>query len=168
MITTEIAIFAQESPLSFIDKNLLENEVVIYRAQMHWIIFLNTFIYLLLSVLACAFNLRLAQSNQLLWAISLLGLLLALISGISSYIRYKTSEFAITNKRVLIKIGFIRRHSLEVLLHKVEGIGVNQSILGRVFGFGTITVTGTGGTKETFDQIAAPLEFRKQVQANLS
>jgi uncharacterized membrane protein YdbT with pleckstrin-like domain len=69
---------------------------------------------------------------------------------------------------VLIKIGFIQRHSLEVLLHKVEGIGVNQSIFGRILGFGTITVTGTGGTKETFDLIAAPLEFRKQVQANLS
>lgn len=154
--------------MSFIDKNLLTNEVVIYRAHMHWVIFLNTFLYLLLSITACGFNLRLTEPNQLLWAISILGLLLAFISSITGYIRYKTSEFAITNKRVLIKIGFIQRHSLEVLLHKVEGIGVNQSILGRILGFGTITVTGTGGTKETFDLIAAPLEFRKQVQANLS
>jgi len=154
--------------LSFIDKNLLANEVVIYRAHMHWVIFLNTFLYLLLSIVVCGFNLRLTEPNQLLWAISILGLLLAFISSITGYIRYKTSEFAITNKRVLIKIGFIQRHSLEVLLHKVEGIGVNQSILGRILGFGTITVTGTGGTKETFDLIAAPLEFRKQVQANLS
>lgn len=154
--------------MSFIDKNLLANEVVIYRAHVHWVIFLNTFLYLLLSIAACGFNLRLTEPNQLLWAISILGLLLAFISSITGYIRYKTSEFAITNKRVLIKIGFIQRHSLEVLLHKVEGIGVNQSILGRILGFGTITVTGTGGTKETFDLIAAPLEFRKQVQANLS
>lgn len=154
--------------MSFIDKNLLTNEVVIYRAHVHWVIFLNTFLYLLLSIAACGFNLRLTEPNQLLWAISILGLLLAFISSITGYIRYKTSEFAITNKRVLIKIGFIQRHSLEVLLHKVEGIGVNQSILGRILGFGTITVTGTGGTKETFDLIAAPLEFRKQVQANLS
>jgi uncharacterized membrane protein YdbT with pleckstrin-like domain len=154
--------------LSFIDKNLLANEVVIYRAHVHWVIFLNTFLYLLLSIVACGFNLRLTEPNQLLWAISILGLMLAFISSITGYIRYKTSEFAITNKRVLIKIGFIQRHSLEVLLHKVEGIGVNQSIFGRILGFGTITVTGTGGTKETFDLIAAPLEFRKQVQANLS
>lgn len=154
--------------MSFIEKNLLENEAVVYRAHVHWIIFLNTFLYLLLSVVACAFNLRQAEPSQLLWAICLLSLLLALIAAINSYIHYKTSEFAITNKRVLIKVGFIRRHSLEVLLHKVEGIGVNQSILGRILGFGTITVTGTGGTKETFDRIASPLEFRKQVQANLS
>lgn len=154
--------------MSFIEKNLLENEAVIYRAHVHWIIFLNAFLYLLLSVVACAFNLRQAEPSQFLWAICLLSLLLTLIAAISSYIHYKTSEFAITNKRVLIKVGFIRRHSLEVLLHKVEGIGVNQSILGRILGFGTITVTGTGGTKETFDRIASPLEFRKQVQANLS
>ena len=154
--------------MSFIDKNLLSNEVVIYRANLHWAIFINAFVYLSLSVLTCAFNVWITEPNQILWTISLLALVFALISGISSYIRLKTSEFPITNKRVLIKAGFIRRHSLEVLLHKVEGIGVNQSILGRIFGFGTIIVTGTGGTKETFDQIDSPLEFRKQVQAHLS
>ncbi|MGQ2964579.1 PH domain-containing protein [Methylophilus sp.] len=154
--------------MSFIDKNLLSNEVVIYRARLHWIIFFNTLLYLLLSVIVCGYNLASAEPRQLLWSISALALLMACISAISSYIRHMTSEFAITNKRVLIKVGFIQRHSLEVLLHKVEGIGVNQSILGRVFGFGTIIVTGTGGTKETFDQIASPLEFRKQVQMHLA
>lgn len=154
--------------MSFIDKNLLSNEVVIYRARLHWIIFFNALLYLLLSVIVCGYNLASAEPKQLLWSISALSLLMACISGISSYIRHMTSEFAITNKRVLIKVGFIQRHSLEVLLHKVEGIGVNQSILGRVLGFGTIIVTGTGGTKETFDQIASPLEFRKQVQMHLA
>jgi uncharacterized membrane protein YdbT with pleckstrin-like domain len=154
--------------VSFIEKNLLANEVVIYRAKLHWIIFLNAILYLLLSLLTCASSFYFSDGHQLLLSISLLALLLALISGITGLIRHKTSEFAITNKRVLIKIGFIKRHSLEVLLSKVEGIGVNQSILGRLLGFGTIIVTGTGGTKETFDQIAAPLEFRRQVQANLS
>lgn len=154
--------------MSFIEKNLLANEVIIYRANMHWIIFLNTILYLLLSLITCVFSFKQTEGSQLLLAIILLGLLFALISGISSFIRYKTSEFAITNKRVLIKIGFIQRHSLEVLLTKVEGIGVNQSILGRILGYGTIIVTGTGGTKETFDRIASPLEFRSQVQANLS
>jgi uncharacterized membrane protein YdbT with pleckstrin-like domain len=154
--------------VSFIEKNLLANEVVIYRAKLHWIIFLNAILYLLLSVLTCAFSFYFSDGHQLLLSISLLALLLAFISGINGLIRHTTSEFAITNKRVLIKIGFIKRHSLEVLLSKVEGIGVNQSILGRLLGFGTIIVTGTGGTKETFDQIAAPLKFRQQVQANLS
>lgn len=154
--------------MSFIDNHLLADETVLYRARLHWIIFLHSFIYLLISMLTCAFSFREATTSQLLSTISVLALLLAFVTGLGSFIRYKTSEFAITNKRVLIKVGFIRRHSLEVLLQKVEGIGVNQTILGRLLGYGTIIVTGTGGTRETFDQIAAPLEFRRQVQTHLS
>jgi uncharacterized membrane protein YdbT with pleckstrin-like domain len=84
------------------------------------------------------------------------------------WIRASSSEFAITNKRVLIKVGLVRRHSLELLLQKVEGIGVDQSILGRILGYGTITVSGVGGTKEAFRMISSPLEFRRQVQASLA
>jgi uncharacterized membrane protein YdbT with pleckstrin-like domain len=68
---------------------------------------------------------------------------------------------------VLIKIGLIRRHSLELLLQKVEGIGVDQSLAGRILGYGTITVTGTGGTRESFQRISRPMEFRRQVQASV-
>jgi uncharacterized membrane protein YdbT with pleckstrin-like domain len=74
----------------------------------------------------------------------------------------------VTNRRVLIKVGFIRRHSLELLLPKVEGIAVDQGILGRILGYGTIIVTGTGGTKEPFRNIIAPMEFRKMVQQQTS
>jgi uncharacterized membrane protein YdbT with pleckstrin-like domain len=81
-----------------------------------------------------------------------------------SYLRYRYSEFAVTDKRVLVKTGMIRRHTLETLLNKVENISVEQSLLGRVLNYGIIQVTGTGSTKETFTNIAAPLEFRKQVQ----
>ena len=87
---------------------------------------------------------------------------------IPPWIRSASSEFAITNKRVLIKVGLVRRHSLELLLQKVEGIGVDQSVMGRILGYGTITVSGVGGTKESFRMISDPLEFRRQVQASLS
>jgi len=95
-------------------------------------------------------------------------LLLAILTGIASFIRYSTSEFGITNKRVLAKVGFIRRNSLEVLLSKVEGIQVNQGILGRILGFGSIVVSGTGGTKDPFHKISAPLEFRRRVQEQIT
>jgi uncharacterized membrane protein YdbT with pleckstrin-like domain len=94
--------------------------------------------------------------------------LVGILLGVLRFIAYKSSEFAVTNKRVLIKVGFIRRHSLELLLQKVEGIGVDQGIVGRIFGYGTIIVTGTGGTKEPFKNIENPLEFRKQVQQSIS
>jgi uncharacterized membrane protein YdbT with pleckstrin-like domain len=83
-------------------------------------------------------------------------------------IDYWTSEFAITNKRVIVKVGLISRQTLELNLQRVESVSVDQSILGRLLGYGTITIIGTGGTREPFHRIANPLEFRKAVEEQLS
>ena len=90
-----------------------------------------------------------------------------MLKAIPAWIDRATSEFAVTNKRVIIKVGWIRRRSLETLLTKVEGIEVNQGIWGRVFDYGTIVITGTGGSKETFARIGAPLLFRRKVQEQI-
>ncbi|HCE17793.1 MAG TPA: PH domain-containing protein [Anaerolinea thermolimosa] len=74
-----------------------------------------------------------------------------------------TTEFAITNRRVIAKSGFIRRHTLEMLLAKIESVSVNQTILGRLLNFGTVTVTGTGGTRESFRAIVDPVGVRKKI-----
>jgi len=74
------------------------------------------------------------------------------------------SEFAITNRRVVIKQGLVSRRTFEMNLSKIESVNVDQSLLGRVLGYGTITIIGTGGTRETFGDIAAPIEFRRQFQ----
>lgn len=95
------------------------------------------------------------------WVGVIVFFLLAALVGLLAYLRVRTSEFAVTNKRVLIKVGVLSRRSLELLLTKIEGIGVNQDITGRVLDFGTIVVIGTGGTKEPFKNIAKPLAFRK-------
>ncbi len=57
---------------------------------------------------------------------------------------------------------------MEILLTKIEGVGIHQGILGRILGYGTIIVTRTGGTKAHFHKIKAPLEFRKRVQEQLA
>jgi uncharacterized membrane protein YdbT with pleckstrin-like domain len=75
-----------------------------------------------------------------------------------------TSEYAITNKRVIIKVGLISRRTVEMNVQKVESIAVNQSILGRILGYGDITVVGTGASRETFEQISKPIKFRKTFQ----
>ena len=80
------------------------------------------------------------------------------------FIERLTSEFAITNKRIIIKVGLISRRTLEMNLGKVESINVDQSIMGRILGYGTINIIGTGGTKELFADISSPLDFRKQYQ----
>lgn len=79
-------------------------------------------------------------------------------------IALSTSEFAITNKRVIIKVGLISRRTLEMNLNKIESVNVYQGILGRLLGYGTIVIVGTGGTNEPFHNISDPLTFRKKFQ----
>jgi uncharacterized membrane protein YdbT with pleckstrin-like domain len=75
-----------------------------------------------------------------------------------------TDEFAITNKRVIIKTGLISRKTFEMNHTKIESVNVDQGILGRILGYGTIRIVGSGGTKEVFPRIKSPLEFRKKFQ----
>jgi len=146
--------------MGYVESNLLPNEQVVYRARLHWIIYALPAFVFIIAVLV-------ALSGGGLIAGAVIGAI-AVLLFLPPWIRSSSSEFAITNKRVLIKVGLIRRHSLELLLQKIEGIGVDQGISGRIFGYGTITVSGTGGTKEAFRMISDPLEFRRQVQASLA
>ncbi|HUX72409.1 MAG TPA: PH domain-containing protein [Steroidobacteraceae bacterium] len=146
--------------MSYVERNLLPNEKITYRAKIHWIIYKLPAVVLVVAILLAFSGVgRIVPS-----VVGAIGLLLLL----PPWIKASSSEFAITDKRVLIKVGLIRRHSLELLLQKVEGIGVDQTVLGRILGYGTITVSGVGGTKEAFPMISSPLEFRRQVQANLA
>lgn len=74
------------------------------------------------------------------------------------------SEFVITNRRIIIKTGFIARNTFEMNLSKIESVSVDQTVMGRIFNFGSITIIGSGGTRETFHNIARPLDFRKAFQ----
>ncbi len=80
---------------------------------------------------------------------------------------YHYSEYGITDKRILMKTGFIQRQSLELFLDKVESIKVDQSLLGRLLNFGGIIVVGTGGSHDRFFDIEDPLKFRKKTQETL-
>jgi len=75
------------------------------------------------------------------------------------------TEIAITNKRIIIKLGWLQRRTLEMNLGKVESVNVDQSVLRRLLDYGSITITGAGGTRELFHNIERPLEFRKAFQA---
>lgn len=143
--------------MGFIDNSLMSGEKVIYRAKLHWIVFKWAIVLLFLAF----FMMADVGEN------AIGGFLLAAIVGAFNFIKLKTSEMGVTNKRVLIKVGLIKRHSLETLLEKVEGIQVIQSALGRILGYGTIVVVGSGGTREPFSMIDNPMKFRKKVQEQI-
>lgn len=145
--------------MGYIDSNLTADERVVYRAQVHWIVFLGPILWFILGIVFFG------QDN--FKALGGLFIGFAVLHGIASSIVYLTSEFGVTTKRVLGKVGFIRRKSIEILLSKVESIEVDQGILGRLLDYGTIIVSGTGGSKTPFPKISAPLTCRKRIQTQL-
>ena len=78
-----------------------------------------------------------------------------------------SSEFAITNKRIIIKTGLIRRHTVELNIQQVESVKVDQSFLGRWLNYGTVTIVGSGGTREVFQNIRQPLVFKRACQLQI-
>ena len=78
-------------------------------------------------------------------------------------IERKTSEFVVTNKRIVVHVGVISSRSFELLLSKVESISVEQGLLGKIMKSGSLVISGTGGTKEIFHEVENPFEFRKTV-----
>jgi uncharacterized membrane protein YdbT with pleckstrin-like domain len=83
---------------------------------------------------------------------------------IAALLERRLSEYVITNRRIIIKRGFIARDIFEMNLSKIESVNVDQSVMGRILNYGSVTIIGTGGTRETFQNISKPLEFRKAFQ----
>ena len=146
--------------MSYIDSHLLPGELVRYRTRLHWKIFV---VPVVVTVVMVALALWAISAERRVLAIPPMAI--ALILLVSAWLRRRSSEFAVTNKRVIIKLGVMTTRSMELLLPKIEGITVTQSLWGRMFGFGEIVVTGSGGTQEPFDNIQSPLDFRQAVQA---
>jgi uncharacterized membrane protein YdbT with pleckstrin-like domain len=147
--------------MSYLDDHLLDDEEIVYRARLHWTIFILPIIVVLLGI-ALAIVLRMYEPAYWYFGALLAGI--GLLLAIGPAINYTSTEFAVTNKRVLSKTGFIQRESDETLLSKVEAVSIDQGVLGRLLGFGTLTLTGSGGTEDSFPRIAQPLELRRQIQ----
>ncbi len=101
------------------------------------------------------------------WHLLVFGLLLLPAFGLGlvlwavAYVRIRSTELAVTTKRLIVKHGFIRRNTIEININKVESIQVNQSLMGRMLGFGTLIIAGTGASHAPIDGIAEPLAFRR-------
>ena len=147
--------------MSYIEGNLLAGERVVFRTRLHWKILVGPLLFAVATFLPVAWLMAQGTWTYLVLIAPGLGLLILL----AAVIRRQSSDFAVTNKRVMMKIGVFTTRSVELLLSKVEAITVHQSLGGRVFGYGDLVVTGSGGTEERFSNIQAPLELRRAVQS---
>lgn len=143
-------------------------EKLVYGATLHWVIFLKPVNWLILAFVSSQIFSGSANAEAVGIISVVIFILMFVLAEVAAFVNFLTSEFGVTNKRVMVKVGFIRRHSLEVLLNKVEGIQVSQGIWARILGYGSIIVSGTGGTKDPFTKITRPLEFRKKAQEQIA
>lgn len=142
---------------NYVESNLLPGEAVAYQARVHGVIYMWPGIFTAYGVYS------LSSGGSLGFAFILSGIVLAAIATM----RIDTTEFAVTNRRIIAKAGILRRRSIETLLEKVESVMVDQSILGRMLDYGTVIVGGTGGMREGFKLMAHPAKLRSQINAQL-
>jgi uncharacterized membrane protein YdbT with pleckstrin-like domain len=150
--------------MSYVEKHLAPGEEVAFRTRLHPVIFAGTATFAAFVIGATALiiarNELATQTIGLLW---LGATVIVLGSFAAPYLRWRTSEFAVTNRRVLVKVGLLSIHTIDLLLPKVEAIAVDQTLAGRLLGYGTLRIVGTGGTVEVFPRVGRPEALREAV-----
>jgi len=146
--------------MNYIESKLNSGEQVIMQTELHQIIFSLPFIVIAVGFIAL---LPLKQFGHVEnYGYIFVGLL-SLLFFTSEAIRYATSIYGITSQRVIARTGVLRIKTIEILLNQVETVEVDQTFIGRILGFGTVIITGTGGTNEYLRDLKAPGQFRDAV-----
>jgi uncharacterized membrane protein YdbT with pleckstrin-like domain len=155
--------------MSYVNRVLQPGEVVRHGASLHWILYVPG---VLMCVLAGLIAILLPDPSahrvihQLGVIVALLCFAIGLVLLVRAWFHWWITEIAVTNRRVIYKTGFIRRVTTEINMDKVESVDVDQTILGRIFGYGDIYVHGTGeAVLSDLRYIAAPLELRNHITA---
>ena len=164
--------------MSYVEKHLIPGETVQYQTKLHWIVMLGhlaiaaVFELLAITFLVASFSKSAgAKGMPPRGAVYLGALICFLIGGVLFFVgllKRNVTEMAVTNKRVIVKTGLAERRTNEILLSRIESVVVDEPAIGRILGYGTVIVRGTGGTPEIFEKIQHPLEFREQVQRQIA
>jgi uncharacterized membrane protein YdbT with pleckstrin-like domain len=140
--------------MSYVESNLLPDEEILYRANIHWIVYLK-------SMGICLVSLLFMFSADTIY-LGFIGLIVAGAFWLIAWLKVVTTELVVTSKRIIAKVGFIRRNTIELNLNKVESISVNQTIIARILNYGTVVIHGTGNSRLPVAQISKPLKFRNE------
>jgi uncharacterized membrane protein YdbT with pleckstrin-like domain len=155
--------------MRYVTRVLQPGEAVLHEAHLHWFIFLRAIGFMALAIAFLIGELIGGNSEPVvstgLIIIACFFALIAAETAIKAWIRRVTTEFAITDRRVIYKTGLFSRHTLEMNRGKVESVDVDQPLLGRLFGFGTVILRGTGSTFQPIYHIADPITFRSHITA---
>ena len=152
--------------MNYVTRVLQPGESVVHLSRIHPIVFLPAVLWFLAALVLFIAALSMTGDFRIGGeALAVFAVIFGLAAGLPALIRRATTELAVSDRRVIYKSGVLARHTLEMNRSKVESVDVDQSVLGRLFGFGTIVVRGTGGSLEPIRMISDPLTFRSHITA---
>lgn len=149
--------------VGYVETVIEPGERVTYKGRLHWIIYAFGFAALALELILLVFAIVSPQFDELAGRLSIACVIIAAAASAKAWLRQATTEIAVTNRRIIFKTGLLQRRTIEMHLDKVESVDVRQTILGRLFDYGTIIVRGTGAGIEPLSNIAEPLKLRSFV-----
>ncbi|MFN2507947.1 MAG: PH domain-containing protein [Chthoniobacterales bacterium] len=143
---------------------LAPDETPYFKTSLHWIVFVGfagvALLVFLLAAIPFAIAVQALTGSELGWFLLPLPAFIMLPPTVA----FASSELVITDRRMLVKTGIVRRQTLEMFISKIESIAVEQGFLGRLFDYGTVVIRGSGGFEEAFEAIAQPALLRNCVQ----
>ena len=125
--------------MSYIEESLSSGEEIRAIFQFHWV----------------------AKLPMILWMVLIITIPLA----IWEWLKLRFTEMGVTNKRVILKTGIVSRHSEEMKISSIETVEIEQGILGRLLGFGTVKVTGKGISDLVFTRINDPMDVKRRIES---
>ena len=153
--------------MGYVEKNLMQGEKLYAKARLHWTVFGKAILFVAASLaqIAYSFTASLDGNGELssaAWYTGMVVLCAGIWFAAEAFVKRQSTELAVTSKRVIAKFGFIRRSTIELNHSKVESFHVDQSVLGRMLGYGTLSINGTGGGITPIPGIGDPLGFRRR------
>ena len=149
--------------MSYVREVLQPGEEIRFRTNVHWLVYLPAMMMFVLGIAFALWYTAAPSQHLTLLILSALSAVPGVLLFIAAWLKRFGTEIAVTDRRVIYKTGLVQRDTTEINMAKIESVDVSQSILGRVFDFGTLTIRGTGETIEALRNIASPLQFRNAI-----
>jgi uncharacterized membrane protein YdbT with pleckstrin-like domain len=151
--------------MSYVDRILEPGETIRYRTTVSWTIYAPAILLAIGAAAAAIAGAAYSDYAKLWWLVAIVLAIAAAVTFIPAWFRRWTTEIAVTDRRIILKRGLIRRHTIEMNMQKVESVDIDQTLIGRLFNFGNVAIRGTGSSFETLRTIDSPLKLRTTVTA---
>ena len=151
--------------MTYIGSILEPGEQVRYRTTVSWTTYKAAILLAICALASLLAGASYAEVVNISWFAAIVFALAATVAFLPAWFRRWTTEIAVTDRRIILKRGLIRRHTVEMNMQKVESVDVDQTLIGRLFNYGNVTIRGTGSSFEKLSRIDSPLKLRTTVTA---